>query len=111
MGLLRELSDEELDQYARLAADQVRRENRFAWAQVALALFSALTLVWTFFSAIGGGLDRARVAAVGLAGLMLYWPYRKAKSRRVWQRHIAATREEQARRAEAASAARRDGNP
>ncbi len=99
MTVLRELSDEQLVQYARLADDQMRREDRFAWAQVAVGLIGVATLSWTIFSAVQGGLDRARVAAAGLAGLMLYWPYRKAKARGIWRAHIDATRAEQARRA------------
>lgn len=104
MSILRDLSDEELVQYSRLADDQMRREDRFAWAQVAVGLIGAATLAWTMFAAVQGGLDRARVAAAGLAGIMLYWPYRKAKARGIWRAHIDAAEAEQARRANGGTA-------
>jgi hypothetical protein len=103
MTLLRDLSDEELDQYARIADDQMRREDRLDWAQVAIGILAIATLVWTLFLTIQSGFDRGRAAAAGLASVTLYWPYRKAKARRIWREQRA----ERARRSDANSDANR----
>lgn len=96
--LLKVLSDEELDQYAAMAMDQVRQERRWAWAQLFLLATSVALTVWLVWRAARQGPDMSTlyesVAAVGL----LYWPWRSAKIRRLWQGHCAAVKQEMARR-------------
>ena len=45
------------------------------------------------------GLSRQVVLVLGLAAAVGYWPYRKAKVRRLWAGHCKAVAEEQKRRA------------
>ena len=96
--LLKVLSDEELDQYAEMAMDQVRQERRWAWAQLILLAASMALTVWFVWRAARHGPDMSTLYAFALAIGLIYWPWRSAKTRRLWQGHCTAVKQEMARR-------------
>lgn len=98
LALLRALDDGELDTYARIASDQVTHECRLRWVQRGLVALALAVLAWAVHAMVDLGPGRWHVALLGLSGVMVYWPYRAAKSRRLWERHLKAARDEQARR-------------
>lgn len=98
MSLIRDLSDEELDQFGKLAADQLRQEFRLVWLEVGLVLVALGALAWAVVSVARFGFDRMAVVACLGAMAALYWPWRQDRLRRVWRRHIGAVREERVRR-------------
>ena len=51
-SLLDALTDEELDQYGRMAIDQVRLEVRWAWLQLILAVAGLALAGWTIAQSI-----------------------------------------------------------
>jgi hypothetical protein len=101
LGLLQALTDEELEQYARLARDQVLREERWKWVKAASGFLAAGVLAWAGARMLTLGPDRVKFYALGISGMLGYWPYRAVRSRRLWQAHLDAVRAEQARRRDA----------
>ncbi len=101
--LLDALTDEELDQYGRMAIDQVRLEVRWAWLQVILVALGLALAGWTVVKTLEIGFDRTRFFSFALAGALLYWPYRSARTRALWKGHNNLVRRELARRQSARS--------
>ena len=96
--LLGSLTDEELDRYREIAGDQVRRELEHGWLQVALVGLALGSAAWVVRGLILGIYGRSALLTLGLSAALGYWPYRKAKTRRLWRAHGAAVLAEQARR-------------
>lgn len=96
--LLKVLSDEELDQYATLANDQVRQERRWVWIQLIMLAAAIGLTVWLVWRAARQGPDMSTLYASALAIGLIYWPWRSAKVCRLWKRHSAAVGQEVARR-------------
>lgn len=98
LQLLSSLSDDELRRYGQIAADQRRLEWQYAWAQAALVIGSVAAMGWFIAECMAHGLTWGAVAALGLAAVLGYWPYRRAIVRRLWERHCKAVAREQADR-------------
>lgn len=102
--LLGYLTDEELDQYGRMALDQARKERARLSLHILLVL-AALGLIawasWTIYH-VGeaGWLVYLELIA---AGICLYIPWLSIKSRERWLGHFARVNEERARRQESAA--------
>ena len=96
------LSDAELARYGEIVADQKRLEWKHGlWQRVCAfgAGFVLLGAVWVAWAGHGFW----AWAPLGLAGLVMgYWPYRKAKVRRLWDGHLAAVAVERQRRSDPA---------
>jgi hypothetical protein len=97
-GLLGSLSDDELARYGEIARDQVARELQHRWLQAAFAVGALGSGLWTTWGVILAGFRGSALLTLGLAAALGYWPYRKAKTRRLWRVHCDAVRAEQARR-------------
>jgi len=100
MPLLRSLTNEELDQYGRVALDQMQREDRWKILQGFFVLVAALVALWSVGRMYSAGFSASTLYTLGISALMGYWPYRSAKSKRLWRGHLDAVRGEKARRAE-----------
>ncbi|MEZ5842661.1 MAG: hypothetical protein R3D27_02865 [Hyphomicrobiaceae bacterium] len=98
LGLLSHLSDDELARYGEIARDQRRLEWRHAWAQGLCFVAAIGVAAWAVARMVTDGLSRQALLALGLAAALGYWPYRKAKVRRLWGGHCRAVAAEQARR-------------
>lgn len=98
LGLLSYLSDDELARYGEIARDQLRIEWAHAWAQGLLVVAAIGVAAWAIARVVSEGLSRPAVLALGLAMALGYWPYRKAKVRRLWSGHCRAVAAEQKRR-------------
>lgn len=98
-GVLGVLTDRELAQYAGLAEDQIRREERLGWLKGAFGVASVAILVWSIARLAHLEFEKMLLVPLGISGLLGYWPYRAVKSWRLWQSHVAAVRDEQVRRA------------
>ena len=96
--MLSSLTDDELGRYGEIARDQRDLEYDRWWAQILCIVAACGTLgllvrqIW-----IEGDTRTAIVILVAAIALSI-WPYRKAKMRRMWNRHCAAVAREQARR-------------
>ena len=101
-ALLASLTDDELKRYGEIAADQRRNETNLAWAQVVCAAGALLSVGWFVRELLGHGITWRSCAALGLAGVLGYWPYRKAVVRRLWGRHCQAVKAEINKRRDAA---------
>ncbi|MFM1816592.1 MAG: hypothetical protein RLZ98_3287 [Pseudomonadota bacterium] len=92
--LLADMTEEELVRYGEIAGDQIRLEWQQGWLQV-LAAVAALGLsavgLWLM---LAGGMPVVGAAMVGLAVALGYWPYSKAKMRRMWGGHVEAVEAE-----------------
>jgi hypothetical protein len=100
-GLLATLTDDELARYGEIARDQVGRELKHRWLQLALTFGAFGSGLWTTWGIILAGFRGSALLTLGLAAALGYWPYRKAKTRRLWKVHCDAVEAEQARRREA----------
>jgi hypothetical protein len=103
------LTDDELTRYGQIATDQYRREARLWWAQGILSIVALAWAFWGIHGLLAANSARAGVLTLGLSVVLGYWPYRKAKSRRLWWGHCSAVQEEQRRR-RASRASRQVGN-
>ena len=97
------LTDEELERYREIAGDQLKRELQHRWLQLALAGLALMAAAWFMSGLILGVYWLTAILILGLSAALGYWPYRRAKSRRLWQAHCAAVQAEQARRRSVAS--------
>jgi hypothetical protein len=107
-ALLDALTDDELARYGEIARDQASLELERWWLQAALALAAVGALTWAAmrWSAAGmetSGVGRSAMAALGLAAVFGYWPYRRLKNWSLWRGHCRAVHAELARRRSAAS--------
>jgi hypothetical protein len=98
LALVRSLTDDELARYGQIANDQYRREVRWWWAQALLCLAAGGAVLWALRSLFLAGSGRLALLMLGFSALLGYWPYRKAKSRRLWWGHYQTVVEEQQRR-------------
>jgi hypothetical protein len=101
--LLDALTDDELARYGEIARDQASQELERWWLQAALALVAVGAVVWAAmrWSVAGmetAGVGRSAMAAVGLAAVFGYWPYRRLKNWSLWRGHCRAVSAELARR-------------
>lgn len=103
-GLLGVLTDDELVKYGEVAQDQIDREMRWRKAQIAAAVAAGALMVWVLIRLFDAGAERALFYTLGLAALLVYWPYRSRRTRRLWQGHSAAVEAEQSRRADGGEA-------
>jgi hypothetical protein len=101
--LLGSLTDEELDRYSEIAGDQLQHELRHRWLQLALAGLALGSAVWVMRGLLLGHYGGMALLALGLSAVLGYWPYRKARTRRLWRAHRTAVLAEQTRRRSAAS--------
>jgi hypothetical protein len=92
------LTDEELSRYGQIAMDQYRREARLWWAQGLVTLAALGWTLWAIHGLVTERCERLALLMLGLSAVLGYWPYRKAKSRRLWWGHYVAVTEEQGRR-------------
>jgi hypothetical protein len=92
------LTDEELERYREIAGDQVNRELKHRWLQLALAGLALVAAAWFMSGIILGVYWVSAILILGLSAALGYWPYRRARTRRLWQAHCAAVQAEQARR-------------
>lgn len=96
--MLQSLTDEELDRYGEIAADQRNSELGHWWAQAFSVVCACIALgcaIWAFM--IGAGLWIVLPMAL-VAFLLCVWPYQKAKMRGLWDKHCKAVAREKARR-------------
>jgi hypothetical protein len=110
-ALLDALTDDELARYGEIAHDQASQELERWWLQAALALAAVGAVAWAAmrWSAAGmemTGIGRSAMAALGLAAVFGYWPYRRLKNWSLWRGHCKAVSAELARRRRAASGGR-----
>ena len=98
LGLLSSLTDDELDRYGEIAADQRRLEWQHGWAQVLCVAGSLASLGWLVRECMMNGLTWRGGIVLGLAAALGYWPYRKAIVRRLWGKHCKAVAREAAQR-------------
>ncbi|MGI9521642.1 MAG: hypothetical protein ACR2PG_08340 [Hyphomicrobiaceae bacterium] len=101
LKLLKTLTDDELEKYSQIAADQRDVEYDRWWAQVACMLGTIAALVLAVRMLAMGGQTRSAILFAVVAIAVGIWPYRKARMRRLWQRHLIAVDRERARRASA----------
>lgn len=92
------LTDEELSRYGQIAMDQYRREARLWWAQGIVSLAAVAWAFWGVHGLVTERCERLALLTLGLSAVLGYWPYRKARSRRLWWGHYLAVTEEQGRR-------------
>jgi hypothetical protein len=92
------LTDDELARYGQIANDQYRREVRLWGAQAVVCIAAIGAAVWGLRWLLWVGSGRLALLTLGLSAMLGYWPYRKAKSRRLWWGHYQAVVEEQQRR-------------
>ena len=97
-AFLSALTDEELERYRHIVGDQIARELQHGWQQVALAALALIAAIWFTSGLIFGVYWASAILLLGLAAALGYWPYRRAKSRQLWQSHSVAVEAEQARR-------------
>lgn len=98
LKLLSSLSDDELDRYGQIAADQRRIEWQYGWAQMLCVVGSVASVGWFGREYMDDGLTWRVGAIAGLAAALAYWPYRKAIVRRLWGKHCKAVARETAQR-------------
>ncbi len=92
--LLASLTNDELIRYGEIAADQLRLEWRWGWAQGLAVLAAAVFLVWGITRFWTFGFVWSPVLIVGLAAAFGYWPYQKARMRQLWRGHVEAVEQE-----------------
>ena len=102
-ALLGALNDDELARYGEIARDQAAHELERWWLQAMLAVAAVAAIGWAAvkWSAAGmeaSGLGRSLMLALGLAAVLGYWPYRRARNWVLWTKHARAVSAEQARR-------------
>ncbi len=97
-AFLSALTDEELEGYRRIVGDQIGRELEHGWLQIALVGLALIVAIWFTSGLIFGVYWAFAILLLGLAAALGYWPYRRAKSRQLWQSHSLAVEAEQARR-------------
>jgi hypothetical protein len=97
-GLLSAMSNDELVRYGQIALDQYRRELRYWWAQGLLGLAAVGGAAIMLRGLVLWGYSGSGLLTLGLSALMGYWPYRSAKTRKLWWGHYTAVLEEQMRR-------------
>jgi len=102
-AFLSALTDEELERYREIAADQVKRETKDRWLQLVLAGLALAAAAWFLGELVLGVYWVSAILILGLSAALGYWPYRRARTRRLWQAHCAAVRAEQERRRSVAS--------
>jgi hypothetical protein len=105
--LLDALTDDELARYGEIARDQASQELERWWLQAALALAAIGAVAWAAvrWNAAGmetTGVGRSAMAALGVAAVCGYWPYRRLKNWSLWRGHCKAVSAELARRRGAA---------
>ena len=98
LKLLLSLSDDELDRYGQIAADQRLIEWQYGWAQMLCVVGSVASVGWFGREYMDDGLTWRVGAIAGLAAALAYWPYRKAIVRRLWGKHCKAVARETAQR-------------
>lgn len=98
LALLSALTDDELRRYGEIAVDQRKLEYDHWWAQVLLWVAAVVSLALGVWQLGVGGVTTRAVLALAAAVAFGYWPYRKARMRRLWQGHCEAVAREQARR-------------
>ena len=96
--MLSSLTDDELNRYGEIAQDQRNLEYDRWWAQVLCMLAAGGGFVLAAREFWSGGNTRTAVALLIAAIAAGIWPYRKAKMRRLWNRHCRAVAQEQGRR-------------
>jgi hypothetical protein len=92
------LTDEELERYREIVGDQLNHEREHRWLQIALAGLALAAAVWFMSGLFRGVYWVSAILMLGLTAALGYWPYRRAKSQRLWLAHRAAVEAEQARR-------------
>lgn len=93
-ALLGALTDEELARYGEIAGDQVRLERERWRLQVLLVIGALVVFVAGVVILYKGGVTFAGLATVGLSAALGYWPYQKARMRRLWTGHRQAVETE-----------------
>ncbi|MEO1206189.1 MAG: hypothetical protein AAFV45_07645 [Pseudomonadota bacterium] len=88
------LTTDELKKYGEIASDQIKSEQRWTLAYLALLGISLGVLTWVGLGIIAGGLDSRGIYGLGLAALLAYWPYRSMKIKTLWRGHCNAVRAE-----------------
>ncbi len=96
--LLQVLTDEELKQYGQMALDQVALENRWAWAQAGLALVAVAVAGWGVWTGFKSGFGFGSLYWLVPLAIAIYWPYRSARTRRLWNVHFKTVNGELVRR-------------
>ncbi len=96
--LLEELTDEEVTRYMDIARDQLNHEERLAWLKVSLATIAAALVAYDLAHGYRNGITTWHVVGLALAALLGYWPWKVRAYRRLWMKHVAATKAELARR-------------
>lgn len=98
LKLLSSLSDDELSRYGEIARDQHALEYGNWWGQIGCMLASIAALVWGSWRLVVSGMTAETILAMVAAVVLGYWPWRKVRTRRLWQGHCEAVAREQARR-------------
>jgi hypothetical protein len=96
--LLTVLTDDEVARYATVVQDQVSMEERYAAIKIASAVCGLGLAAAAIWHGIGAGISKLDAAGLGLAALMVYWPWRVLTCRALWIKHLKAAKAELARR-------------
>jgi len=99
LGLLSELSDEELTKYGEIAKDQCDLERQNPWAQVISGGAALLALMLGAREVIQNGITNLFVIYTVLAGIPGFWLMQKLRMRWFWNKHCSAVEREKMRRA------------
>ncbi|MEL6872141.1 MAG: hypothetical protein AAFO62_04960 [Pseudomonadota bacterium] len=98
LDLLSSLSDEELAKYGEIVVDQAAIEWQRAAAQVVCAIAALSLTAASLYLGLAGAATRTALATGALGLGVGYWPWRKARTRRLWKTHHEAVAREKERR-------------
>ena len=101
--LLSTLTDDELDRYGEIAKDQRNLEYDRWWMQILCIVGAICALGWAVREMVASGGLRWVLVLLAASLALAVWPFRKARMRRMWDRHCKAVSQEKARRQAAAN--------
>ena len=99
--LLGVLTEDELNQYGRVALDQVELANRWFNVQVPLVVFGAALGLWGLWLGLVDGFSFRTLYWIAPGLIAIYWLSRSVKSGRLWRGHYSVVHDELERRGDA----------
>ncbi|MGI9426943.1 MAG: hypothetical protein ACR2PA_27440 [Hyphomicrobiaceae bacterium] len=98
LNLLSTLTDDELNRYGEIAQDQRNIEYDRWWMQVLCIVGAVCAFGWALRESLVSGGSRWVLLLLATSLALAIWPFRKARMRRMWNRHCQAVSREKARR-------------
>ncbi|MEM6496359.1 MAG: hypothetical protein AAF709_06505 [Pseudomonadota bacterium] len=95
---MQSLTDDELERYGSIAADQRNLEYDHWWAQVLSGIGAILALGCAIWSIYEGRSVWTTLLLLLVAMVLGIWPYQKVKMRSLWDKHCKAVADEKTRR-------------